>query len=92
MVYSHLVSATNLAVYDGIAPEGAGTEYIIMTGRTGSQDQGKSGFTSTTVIVVDIVQKMLTLVTKRAGNYKRLVLNAINSNSSVTLPGNVGSL
>jgi len=84
--YSELVSATSLAVYDGIAPEGAGTEYIIMTGRTGSQDQGKSGYTSTTVIVVDIVTKNANFGYKRAETISDLVLNAINSNTTITLP------
>ena len=89
--YSQLVSATSLAVYDGIAPEGAGTEYIIMTGRTGSQDQGKSGFTSTTVIVVDIVTKNANFGYKRAETISDLVLNAINSNTSITLPATWGA-
>ncbi len=41
--YTNLTSASGLTVYDGIAPEGAGDEYIVMSGRTSSQEQGKSG-------------------------------------------------
>ncbi len=40
--YTNLTSASGLVVYDGFAPEGAGDEYIVMTGRTSSQDQGKA--------------------------------------------------
>ncbi len=43
--YTNLTSASGLTVYDGIAPEGAGDEYIVMSGRTSSQEQGKSGYT-----------------------------------------------
>jgi len=35
--YTNLTSATSLVVYDGIAPDGAGAEYIVMNGRTSSQ-------------------------------------------------------
>lgn len=84
--FTHLESATSLSVYDGIAPEGAGDEYIILTGRTGSQDQGKSGYTSNITIVVDIVTKNANFGYKRAEAISNLVLSAINSDTEITLP------
>ena len=53
--YTHLVSATSLSVYDGFAPTNAGNEYIILDGRTSSQEQGKDGYTNAISIMVDIV-------------------------------------
>ena len=55
--YSNLVSATSLHVYDGFAPENQFTEYIVLDGRSSSQEQGKSGYTNSNVIMVDIVTK-----------------------------------
>ena len=57
--YTNLTSASGLVVYDGFAPEGAGDEYIVMTGRTSSQDQGKEGYTNSISITVDIITKTL---------------------------------
>ena len=83
---THLESATSLDVYDGIAPEGAGNEYLVLTGRTGAQDQGKSGYTSGVTIIVDIVTKSANFGYKRAEAISDLILNAINSNTTITLP------
>lgn len=83
--YTNLTSATGLTVYDGIAPEGAGAEYIIMDGRTSAQDRGKTGYTNSTTMVVDIVTKNANFGYKRAEEISNLVLTAINSDTNITL-------
>ena len=55
--YTNLVSITDLDVYDGMAPEGAGNEYLILDGRSSSQEQGKTGYTNSVTMTVDIVTK-----------------------------------
>jgi hypothetical protein len=83
--YTNLTSATSLVVYDGMAPNGAGEEYIILNGRTSSQDQGKSGYTNSVTIDVDIVTKNANFGYKRAEEISNLVLTAINSDTNITL-------
>jgi hypothetical protein len=83
--YTNLTSATSLVVYDGIAPSGAGDEYIVMSGRTSSQEQGKSGYTNGITIDVDIVTKNANFGYKRAEEISNLVLTAINSDTNITL-------
>jgi len=84
--YSTLTSATGLGVYDGIAPTTAGNEYLILTGRTSSQVQGKNGYTNTLVFIIDIVTKNANFGFKRAEEISNLILNAINSDTTITLP------
>lgn len=83
--YTNLTSASGLVVYDGFAPDGAGNEYIVMTGRTSSQEQGKTGFTNTISITVDIITKNANFGYKRAEEISDLVLNAINSDTTIAL-------
>jgi hypothetical protein len=83
--YTNLTSASGLTVYDGIAPEGAGDEYIVMSGRTSTQEQGKSGYTNGVTIDVDIVTKNANFGYKRAETISNLVLTAINSDTNITL-------
>ena len=83
--YTNLTSASGLVVYDGFAPEGAGDEYIVMTGRTSSQDQGKAGYTNSISITVDIITKNANFGYKRAETISNLVLAAINSDTTITL-------
>ncbi|CAB4141662.1 Tail completion protein [uncultured Caudovirales phage] len=83
--YTNLTSATALVVYDGFAPEGAGNEYIVLTGRTSTQDQGKEGYTNTISIDVDIITKNANFGYKRAETISDLVLTAINSDTNITL-------
>ena len=83
--YTHLGSATGLAVYDGMAPDSAANEYIVMDGRTSSQEQGKSGYTNSISIDVDIVTKNANFGYKRAEEISNLVLTAINSDTDITL-------
>jgi hypothetical protein len=83
--YTNLTSASGLTVYDGIAPSGAGDEYIVMSGRTSSQEQGKSGYTNGITIDVDIVTKNANFGYKRAEEISNLVLTAINSDTNITL-------
>jgi hypothetical protein len=83
--YTNLTSASGLTVYDGIAPDGAGDEYIVMTGRTSTQEQGKSGYTNGVSIDVDIVTKNANFGYKRAETISNLVLTAINSDTNITL-------
>jgi hypothetical protein len=83
--YTHLVSATGLSVYDGFSPEGAGNEYIILEGRSSSQEQGKDGYTNAITIIVDIVTKNANFGYKRAEEISNLVLANINSDTTITL-------
>jgi hypothetical protein len=83
--YTNLTSASGLTVYDGIAPTGSGDEYIVMNGRTSSQEQGKSGYTNSITIDVDIVTKNANFGYKRAEEISNLVLTAINSDTNITL-------
>jgi hypothetical protein len=83
--FTNLTSATALVVYDGFAPEGANNEYIVLTGRTSTQDQGKEGYTNTISIDVDIITKNANFGYKRAETISDLVLNAINSDTNITL-------
>lgn len=83
--FTNLTSATALVVYDGFAPEGAGNEYIVLTGRTSSQDQGKDGYTNSISIIVDIITKNANFGYKRAETISDLVLTAINSDTNITL-------
>ena len=89
--YTNLTSASGLVVYDGFAPEGAGNEYIVLTGRTSTQDQGKEGYTNTITIIVDIITKNANFGFKRAETISNLVLTAINSDTQITLPSGWGS-
>jgi len=83
--YTAVSTATNLVVYDGFAPDGAGSEYIVLTGRTSSQEQGKEGYTNSISIIVDIITKNANFGYKRAEAISDLVLTAINSDSTITL-------
>ena len=83
--YTELVSATDLSVYDGMSPAGAGSEYIILDGRTSSQEQGKDGYTNSITIIVDIVTKNANFGYKRAEEISNLVLANINSDTTITL-------
>lgn len=85
--YTELVSATSLGVYDGFAPDGVGNEYIILDGRSSSQEQGKAGYTNGITIIVDIVTKNANFGYKRAEEISNLVLADINSDTIITLPG-----
>jgi hypothetical protein len=83
--YTELVSATGLGVYDGFSPENVGNEYIILEGRTSSQEQGKAGYTNAITIIVDIVTKNANFGYKRAEEISNLVLANINSDTTITL-------
>ena len=83
--YTNLTSASGLPVYDGIAPDNAPNEYLIMSGRTSSQEQGKISYTNSVTIDVDIVIKNSNFGYKRAETISDLILTAINSETAITL-------
>jgi len=83
---TNLGTATGLPVYDGIAPDNNLSEYIILDGRTSTQEQGKSGYTNSNSIVVDIVTKNANFGYKRSETISNLILAAINSDTNITLP------
>jgi len=83
--YTELVNATELGIYDGIAPDGVANEYIILDGRSSSQEQGKTGYTNSITITVDIVTKNANFGYKRAEEISNLVLANINSDTTITL-------
>jgi hypothetical protein len=83
---THIASATGLQVFDGFAPDLNLKEYIVLDGRTSTQEQGKSGYTNTNVIIVDIVTKNANFGYKRSETISDLILTAINSDTKITLP------
>ena len=83
--YTNLRTATNLPVFDGMAPEISENEYIILDGRSTTQEQGKSGYTNSNTIIVDIVTKNANFGYKRAEEISNLVLANINSDTTITL-------
>jgi hypothetical protein len=89
--YSTLKTATGLGVYDGIGPDTAGNEYLILTGRTSSQVQGKNGYTNTLNFIVDIVTKNANFGFKRSEAISDQILAAINSDTHITLPTGWGA-
>jgi len=84
--YDEIVAATSLSVFDGMVPDTPLTEYIVLDGRTSSQEQGKSGYTNTNTIIVDIVTKNANFGYKRAETISNLILSQINSDTKITLP------
>jgi hypothetical protein len=88
---TNLGTATGLPVYDGIAPDNNLSEYIMLDGRTSSQEQGKSGYTNTNTIIVDIVTKNANFGYKRSETISNLILTAINSDTKITLSSGWGS-
>ena len=82
---TNLKSATNLEVYDGLAPEGAASDYIILDNRSSDSQEGKTGYTTPVTLVVDIVTKSANFGYKRAEEISNLVLSAINSDTTITL-------
>ena len=89
--YNALTTATGLGVYDGIAPDSAGNKYLILTGRTSSQVQGKNGYTNTLVFIVDIVTKNANFGFKDSETISNQILTAINSDTHITLPAGWGA-
>ena len=83
---TNVASASGLPVYDGMAPDNDLSEYIILDGRTSTQEQGKSGYTNSNTIIVDIVTKNANFGYKRSETISNLILNAINSDTTITLP------
>ena len=83
--YTHLTSSSGLPVYDGFAPDNGVNEYIIMNGRASTQEQGKISYTNGVSIDVDIVIKNSNFGYKRAETISDLILNAINSETTITL-------
>ena len=83
--FTHLGTATGLPVFDGIAPDNTPNEYIIMDGRTSTQEKGKAGYTNGVSITVDIVTKNANFGYKRAETISDLILTAINSQTTITL-------
>ena len=83
--YTNLTAVATIPVYDGFAPETAPDEYVLMTGRTSSQEQGKAGYTNSTTIVVDIVTKSANFGYKRSETISNLILSAINSDTNIVL-------
>jgi len=83
---NEIAAATDLNVYDGMAPDTPLTEYIVLTGRTSSQEMGKSGYTNSNVIVVDIITKSPNFGYKRSEQISNLILAEINSDTKITLP------
>ena len=84
--YNTIKTATSLNVFDGMVPKNELTEYIVLDGRTSAQEQGKSGYTNSNVIIVDIVTKNANFGYKRSEEISNLVLTAINSDTVITLP------
>ena len=83
---SHILDVTSLQVFDGFAPDLNINEYIILDGRSSTQEQGKSGYTNSNTIIVDIVTKNANFGFKRSEEISNLILSEINSDTKITLP------
>jgi hypothetical protein len=83
---TNIASATGLPVYDGMAPDNDLTEYIVLDGRASTQEQGKSGYTNTNTIIVDIITKNANFGYKRSETISNMILEEINSDTKITLP------
>ena len=79
------ISNLGYGVYDGIAPTDAGKTYIVLDGRTSSQEKGKSGYTNEITIIVDIVTKSANFGYKDSETISNDILTAINSDTQITL-------
>jgi len=84
-LYTAIGTATSLTVYDGIAPDDAGNEYIVLTGRSGTPMQGKTGFASNVTMTIDIVTRGQFTGYKRSEDIAQLILTDIDSNTNITL-------
>lgn len=80
-----VAAATGLTVGDGFIPNDPADEYIIMSGRTSTQDEGKDSFESTVSITLDIVTRNGNFGYKRSEEISELILAEINSDTAVTL-------
>ena len=76
---------TSLEVYDGMAPSSAGNEYVIITGRSSNQEQGKSDFVNTCTIILDIVTRNANFGYKRSEEISELIMAGINSDTVIDL-------
>lgn len=83
---SHIATVTGLQVFDGFAPDLNLNEYIILDGRTSSQEQGKTGYTNSNTIIVDIVTKNANFGYKRSEEISNYILTEINSDTKIVLP------
>jgi len=84
--YTTITTGTGIGVYDGMAPTTGGNEYIILTGRSSTQEQGKAGYTNTINITLDIVTKNANFGFKRSEEISNQILTLINSDTIITLP------
>lgn len=79
------ITALGYNVYDGIVPDDASNPYIVLDARTSSQEQGKSGYTNTCSVVVDIVTKNANFGYKQSETISNTILTAINSDTTFDL-------
>lgn len=61
------------------------TEYVIIRGRSSSQQQGKDSYISSVTIILDIVTKNSNFGYKRSDEIAAMILAAIDSDTTITL-------
>lgn len=61
------------------------TEYVIIRGRSSSQEQGKSCIMSSVTIILDIITKNYNFGYKRSDEIAAMILAAIDSDTIITL-------
>lgn len=83
---SQVATLTGLSAYDGIAPSNAANDYVVITGRTSSQQEGKTGYINECSIICDIVTKSSNFGFKSSEAISELILAGINSDTVISLP------
>jgi len=74
-----------LPVFDGIAPNNASGNYIVLADRTAAQQADKNNFFTQVTVVIDIVTTGQNTGFKAAQQYSNQVLEIINSNETLTM-------
>lgn len=83
---SRLQAYSYIDVYDAMVPDDADGEYIVISARTASPIDNKTGYSHEVSANIDIVTKGNGFGFKRAEQIAELVMGGINSDTIVTLP------
>ena len=80
--YDLISGALGIGVYDGIAPNNSGNNYVIIGERQVLQQLDKNDYLTECLFVFQIVTKGLSTGYKKANEYCDMLLDVINSNST----------
>jgi len=83
---SQLQAYSYIDVYDAMVPDIVANEYIVVTARTASPVDNKTGYTHEISANVDIVTKTDSFGFKRGEQLADMIMAGINSDTNVVLP------